>query len=445
MNLRNTLVESLGEAVIATKSGRNLFAAGACFGGPATSLWAERVLAVTGTGVPPSLLLRHNRKLIEEISKKPGTNPIRDSYSRGESANETRSMFKGFGTNHAVRLRYPRENDFPERQGDLVILKAPGENGEKGVILITYNEAFERAAAMFNLERMAEHYRFVLEPSFWGYQNPAILLFLNLNTDVIIQCPSRIDYDFIKEVGRNFIPIRVGAGDWVDEAAFPEIDPTARRDYDLIMVANWLPYKRHRLLFQHLTTMTGEIKRVALVGYPTGGYTREHIERDAEYYAIRKNIDIFEQIPFADVLALLRRSKVAVMLTRREGANRAFYEALFSDVPVIVTKESRGMNWDHVNSETGCFTDDNELANNILKVHAYRHLYHPRAWALKNTGARRSSTLLNEVVRQAATSKGEPWTVDVAPKKNGPNALYLNDTTRIMLEPAYKNLEQFLR
>lgn len=447
---RPKIIEHLGEAVLNTGMGRDLFAKAALSlsrfrarrgnleRSAAHSLWAERIMSTTGNGIAQPLLRSHNRALIGSLLEMPGVNPLREAFKKSDEAADIRRMFKSFGLENAVRLRFPREDDSPERQGDLIILKQPEFGGEKGVILISYNEAFYRAAAMFNLERMARSYRFVLEPSFWGYQDPAILLFLNLATDVIVQCQSRPDWRFIHEVGGNLLPVSFGAGDWVDDSRFSE---HSEKFFDVIMVAGWQTLKRHRLLFRELAKIKDHIGHVALVGYPGNGRKASDIRREARQEGVSEKLSIYEQIPHEQVALLLQRSKVAVMLSRREGANRAFYEALFSDVPVVVTDQNRGMNHDHINSETGIMAPDDQIGEKILEVIENRDKFHPREWALRNTGARRTSETLNNLIRTMAEAQREPWTRDLAPKVNCPNASYIYEGDRLNLDGAYERLQ----
>lgn len=453
-SVRSASLERLCESALNTSAGRIVFGAGAVsisrlgglLGRPyfaaQSSLWAERILTATGNGLAHPFLVRHNRSMISEMLWGPGINPLRNSFLKSPKARQIARMFDEFGSDDAVRLRFPRKDNRPERQGDLIILKEPLGHGEKGVILLSYNESFYRAAAIFDLELLANDYRFVLEPSFWGYQDPAILLFRNLPTDVIVQCQSRPDRDYISEVKGNLIPVEFGAGDWVDDSVFSESNVF---HYDVVMVANWSAFKRHRLLFRELRIIKGRVSNVALIGYPANGRTREDIVREADEEGVLDMIHIFEQIPHEFVAKILQHSKVAVMLTKREGANRAFYEALFSNVPVIVTSQNIGMNHDHINMSTGVFAADDSVGDAILHLINNRSSYRPREWALKNTGAVRTSALLNDVLRTTAEAYGEPWTCDVAPKKNAPNPTYTHEQDRVRLESAYGQLARYRR
>lgn len=109
-----------------------------------------------------------------------------------------------------------------------MVLKPNLGEKEKGVILIQYNESLKKFASIFDIINLSKYYRFVLEPSTWGYCDPSILLFLGLCTDVIVQAQNYLDYEYIKSLNSNLIPLRLGAGDWIDSNRFCTGDPNLK-------------------------------------------------------------------------------------------------------------------------------------------------------------------------------------------------------------------------
>src|SRR5215470_17892094 len=66
-------------------------------------------------------------------------NRLRLEFIHSEKAREIRSVYGAFAPEHRVRLRFPNDDD-PERQGDLIILKPyDPHTGERGVLLIKYS------------------------------------------------------------------------------------------------------------------------------------------------------------------------------------------------------------------------------------------------------------------------------------------------------------------
>jgi hypothetical protein len=387
------------------------------------------------------LIINYNSS---NVSIEAGRNRYIDSYIASKEAELYRREFRSYGVEHCLRMRYPKEADSEERQGDLLVLKPYMGKQENGVIFVQYNDSISKLCAIYDIQEMARYYRFVIEPSTWGYQDAAFLLLFGLETDVIIEAQYESDYCYIKEMGGNFYPIRLGAGDWVDPDSF-KCEDTIEKKYDVIMVASWLKLKRHELLFNTVSRLGGAINRVALIGYPSSDRTMKDVIRESDQYEITHLIDFYENLSPGEVGELLRISKVSLMLSKREGANKAIYESFFSDVPVILSSSNVGVNRDHINHFTGMIAEDWELPEKVAYMVDNYKCFSPREWALKNTGYHNSNRMLNETVRILAVKNGERWTKDLYPKKNFSNAVYVNEADRREADEEVNKLGGFLR
>jgi len=372
-------------------------------------------------------------------------NPLLADHVHSAAARRLRAEFASYGPEHHVRMRYPRDDD-PQRQGDLVVLKKHDAlTGEKGVLLITYTEALYRFAALFDLPALAARYTLVLEPSWWGYQDAVFLLFLGADLDALVQSPSWPDFDFLTRLGSNLAPIRLGAGDWVDPAVFrPSAGPD--RTYDVVMVSSWSPVKRHAELFAALRSVERTLARplrVALVGYPAE-WTREDVERLAGRHGVLASCTFFESIPQPAVASVVADSRAYVLLSRREGANRALYEALFCDTPVVVYRRHRGVNLDHVTDRVGVLFERGRLAEALVAVLDDRRRFQPRQWALANTGYASSTRRLDTALRELARARRSPWTRSIVAKRNVPEARYVDPAVTAAFAGEYERLATFL-
>ena len=114
-------------------------------------------------------------------------NRLLAEFASGAEAQRVRQAFARFPLADRVRMRHPRPADDPERQGDLIVLKAHDEaSGEKGVLYLMYGESIRQFPALFDLRRLASKYMIVLEPSWWGYEDAAFLLYLGSDLDVVV-------------------------------------------------------------------------------------------------------------------------------------------------------------------------------------------------------------------------------------------------------------------
>jgi glycosyltransferase involved in cell wall biosynthesis len=409
----------------------------------ATLRYTRILSAAKPTEAPQPVLEHRHAQLVRRCRSDSRGNPLLASYATGSEAAKYRRQFHQYGRDYARALKYPRTPELEEREGDLLVLKPYLSPSERGVIFVRHNDAIRKFAALYDLARLAERYRFVLEPSTWGYEDATFLMYIGLRTDVIVEAPFERDFAYLRRLGGNIRPVPIGAGDWVDPDLFDGAAVTKR--YDVIMVANWLALKRHDLLFRALAPIAHRIGRVALVGSPSGERTSHHVREEARRAGVLDLLDVHESVPPEVVAGLLRESRVSVLLTRREGASRAIYESLFSDTPVIVSADNIGVNREHVNPRTGVFCSDDALTDTLVRVLDNPNTFSPRAWALQHTGYKQSTRRLESVVRDLATERGEQWTMGLFPKMNRPNAIYADAQTRAVARAHFDALEKFLR
>jgi len=402
-----------------------------------------------GLRMSPALLRAHARVLDAAGAGRSGgrsltENQLLQSFLGTERARKSAWRFRQYGDAYASSMKFPRGSDDEKRLGNLVALKQFEEStGEKGVLYLQYSDSIESFAAMFDMCRIADRYSLVLEPSSWGYQDESFLLLVGKDFDVVVQAQDEPDFDYINGLQCNFQPIRLGAGDWVDPADFTPGTGGSRR-FDFVMVASWIPLKRHRVFFRSLAAAGLHSARVALIGYPWKGRTRVDIERLAARAGL-SGITIFESVHRDIVAEVVRSSRVGVMLSRREGANRGIYECLFSNVPVVVTRPNRGVNKAHVNQETGCLASDEELPGALVKMlESSRHMS-PRDWVLKNSGCNNAWRALNDFLAEGARKKGERFDRPIARIKSAPNIKYTVEEDRLALRGAYDDLRNSLR
>jgi glycosyltransferase involved in cell wall biosynthesis len=238
--------------------------------------------------------------------------------------------------------------------------------------------------------------------------------------------------------------VTLGAGDWADPGTFAPKD--GPRAYDVAMVSAWDPLKRHEVLFRALERLReerGRRLRLALVGYPMR-WTRARIERGLRRHGLEGQTTVLDSVPHAEVARVLADAKASVLLSRREGANRAVYESLFCDTPVVVPRGHRGVNLDHVVPETGRLATDDDLADVLLALVDAKDGVAPRAWALANTGWPVATRRLEEALAASARARGLPWTRGIAPKRNAPGLRYARVEDRLALEPEHERLARHL-
>lgn len=317
-----------------------------------------------------------------------------------------------------------QEAEFATMFRDIMVLKAP-VNGEKGVIVLEYTARFDLFVALFDFERIIRDYYIVLEPCWAGYCDPSILMFITKQTDVVVQAPEMRDYEFISRLDCNLKPIVLGSSDWIDAELFSAPPDGTPRPYDLIMVANWAKHKNHRKLWAALEHVRHKPISVVLVGVDWGGRTGEDVLAEMrEYNLPYVSVELKTNIPARDVAMYLGKSKAFLLLSEKEGSNRAIVEALFANTPAILYEDFVGGAKNKVNPQTGVLASFEGLAAAIDDVLDRHTAFTPRQWALQHTGSRNTTAKLNSLLRTIAEARGETWNVGIVEKVNNPNFNY---------------------
>jgi glycosyltransferase involved in cell wall biosynthesis len=326
----------------------------------------------------------------------------------------------------------------------LLVIKA-ARPGERGVLVVDYSSIFPLLAGLFDLHAIAERYTMVLEPSWAGTCAPEVLVFSQLSQLVFVQTIEPRDHEFLHGIGTNLRVVPLAANWWVDPG--PPPPATQSRDIDLIMVASWADMKRHWRVFRVLSRLRrqGRSLKVVLVGYAYGR-TKQDIERLAEYFGIDDRVEAFEQISQEEVQGLLLRSKIHVLWSRRECANRAVIEAMIANVPSIVRDGlTFGFKYPYVNDQTGRFVPEHELEHAIMDMLGRRDRYSPHEWVRKNMSTQKATAILEDHLRAAAMAAGEPWTEGLVAKTSALGSQrYLNAADREKFLADYAFLESVI-
>lgn len=374
--------------------------------------------------------------------RKIGRNKLLAQFRDTRESNRCVARFLKSRLADRVRVRVTKKNTSVDRQGNLIVLKKYDANAsEKGVLYLHFTESIKVFATLFDLDKIAKKYRLVVGPSTWGYFEESFHLLVGSDFDVVVQAQDKRDYEVIDRMDCNLIPIRLGSGDWVDPTRF--VIGQEERQYDLVMVASWLRLKGHELLFRSVRDVP-EVRKIALIGYEWQGRRRSHIEQEARKHGVLDRLVFFESIPHEQVARILGESKISVMLSLREGANKGIYEALFCDTPVIILEQNRGVNRQIINDQTGAIATATGLGDTIRDMLERRESMQPAQWADRNTGYKNAHQKLNSLLSNMASANGETFRVPIAPIRSAPLMQYAHTEDRLAMESEYGRLECYL-
>jgi glycosyltransferase involved in cell wall biosynthesis len=322
--------------------------------------------------------------------------------------------------------------DLPRCAGRMLVLKAPVSAREKGVLCVQFNETIATLPRLLDLERLTQQFRLVLEPSWSGACTAELLQYTKLRDRVVVLAAEDGDNEFLRRLGSNLVPVKIGPCDWVDpRVAAPFVG--SPKQYDIVMNSNWAGWKRHRVLMRALAQMSPTTK-VVLIGVPWGNRTRADVMALAHHYGVADRLTILESIPYAEVMKITASSRVSILLSLKEGSNRALSESIACDVPVVLLDSHVGGIRKNVVPETGMIVSESKLASALEDIISGRRKFEPRKWLLAHSCSPVSGAALNTAVRDVAIASGEEWTQDIVPYSNSPEFTYFDRSVASKLD-----------
>ncbi len=325
-----------------------------------------------------------------------------------------------------------------------IILSLPHKNNNKiikGVLLITYTSTFSYFIKQDWFSLLDNLFIFVLEPSSAGYADPDILSFLLKSKHCLVQATELRDRIFMNILFPEGRVVSFGASDWVDPKTFKA--SKSNKIYDSIYVANLNPCKR---IFRYIDAISKIVDvhnpdyKSCLVCAPWGGNSgkmKNYITSYIKNKGIESNIELILGLSRKKLIQKLDQCKVSILLSFKEGSNRAIFEAMLIGLPVICISENIGVNKNYVNEFTGLLVPDRCFEDALVAMQDNWKLFKPRKWALENISpfatTAKLSTILNE-------KYGDNCNTSLFIKTNNPELEYVNKTENFLNNEAIEIL-----
>ncbi|MEX1081853.1 MAG: glycosyltransferase [Halofilum sp. (in: g-proteobacteria)] len=311
----------------------------------------------------------------------------------------------------------------------VIVLKEPVFEGEqlteKGVLLIKFTDSFVYLYRNFDVNALMEQFYLVLEPSWSGYAQPSILTWLQYPQPILVQASEVRDRRLLEQIGGNLKPLPIGASDWVDHRVFHPLSGYTK-DFDAVLIGNAGLAKRIHVYLRAVSRISDPDYHCALVVSRYGQY-REKILNLIDYYGLSERVTVFKRMSQQELNVLLNRSKVNLLLSLKEGSNRALFEGFFAGTPALLLRENVGVNKDYVNEYTGRLVDEQSLPDELVYMKQNWDWFQPRQWAMDNISFSRSTERIAEHLREIAQAEGLGFTGTLYEKINVPEIFYPND------------------
>lgn len=300
---------------------------------------------------------------------------------------------------------------------------------EKGVLFISFEGQWIKLLRPTNYQELAERYTVVAAPS---YSPPHVLV--NYAFPALFPAPvftlisNPNDLAVFPRMSSNLIVVPLYASSWVNPGLFQPL-PKAERSWDLLMVANFAKFKRHHAFFAALRSLPREL-RILLIGQNQDGRDAETIRATARWYGVEDRFTLRSNQPYREVVSAFCQARASVVLSKREGSCVAIAESLFADAPAAMLRDAGIGSRAFINEQTGRFLDERALARDLVDFVHNADRYQPRAWAEQNISCRRSSQILNDLLKAKALESGHEWTQDIAPMQWSPDPLLVRAEDR---------------
>ncbi len=330
----------------------------------------------------------------------------------------------------------------PVRKSLILKPYSPG-TGEPGVVFISFEDQWVKLLSMSSgqLDEFAKRFLLVVSPTWTPPHSLVNCLFPQFYPGPIYTLISNeTDLDTFPRLSEKYRMVDLFASNWVNPNVFRPA-PDQQRDIDVFMLANFGTYKRHHVLFRALPHLPKEWK-VIVVGQPEGQRDAQSLLREADAFGVAGRFELKQRIPNIELEQLIRRSKVSLICSRREGSCVAVVESMFSGTPVGLLKGAQIGSAKFINPETGTFLRESHFAEDLKAFHDRHEQFTPREWCLRNgISAVESSQRLNEFLKNESFRRGLPWTRDILPFHWHPNPAPLESDPPDWISSEAKEIE----
>lgn len=325
-----------------------------------------------------------------------------------------------------------------------IVLKAPGEGGEKGLLLMTFEYNWARLLLGLSDDEfrwMDERFDLVLSTS-WSPTDYAVLALAlsKVKGTVFVQSCNYGEIETIERLDPRVKCLATLPCDWINPSLY-QLRAHTERTTDIVMVANWGEFKRHWDLFRALAQMPASLK-VVLIGQKEGGRTIETLRSLAQDFGVPQQLEFIESVPIEEVARQQCQAKVSLIMTRREGCCVAAVESLFAGCALAMREDAHVGPLAYINGQTGRRLRPLHLAEDLMALLADASQLEPRAWAVEHVAGEVSRQKLDLLLEAHAKNCGLPWTRGIIQPQWRPHPTFANDVDRDAMRPVYELLTE---
>ena len=319
-----------------------------------------------------------------------------------------------------------------------LIACAPGENA-KGVIFIWFEYDLLTLLSVRNLEKLLDSYIVVFAGSWSPPLYQALWSFPHAYRHEFIAGLSHPDDAIrIRSLGFKVAILPLYMSSWLVPEDFHPL-PLQERDTDIVMVANWARFKRHWVLFDALKRMNRPELKIVLIGQPDSQRTVEDVQKEAELFGVAGQIQFLNRLPVDEVWRWLARSRISLILSKREGSCVVVGESMMSNTPVGLLEGAGIGSVEFINSQTGMLLREGKhLADDISTLLEKSKTMSARAWAVENISSERARGVTAEKIKTVMNNNFRGDLLDICCR----GTLSYQTSATAEIEPIYGHLRE---
>ena len=295
-----------------------------------------------------------------------------------------------------------------------MVVKPRVSKNEPGAILVSFESELGRILSLKRFDKLQTDYRLLFMPSWQNFFSPEAVRLDVTATEPYYILPSAFEENRLRPMlGEHCRFMHFHAASWVNHHFFD--GPPVNKNIDLLMLANFSPYKRHWRLFKALRDMAPNLK-VRLIGTPLKKEDVDRVISEAKAFGVHDRIEILQNVDDMTLLDSLKRARLLCAMSHREGSYIAVPEAIMANTAVAMLSNAVIGTKAYVNDETGFLLDPRKpLALQLTEALAKSDRLSPQAWAQEHISAQQNCIKLNERLEQDFHQDGLDWTENVRP------------------------------
>lgn len=323
-----------------------------------------------------------------------------------------------------------------------VIVKKPGPNGEKGVLLTYFEYNFLRLLKGMEPFEVFDASWTVVFCTSWSPTdyNMVALALSRIQGPVYIQACNHAEIPRLQAYHPRVQPLDSLPCDWL-EPSFYQPKPWEERSIDLLMISNWAPFKRHWEFFKALSRMPAHL-RVVCVGQPQDGCDLEDIRKMKRELGAPQEIEFLESIPIERVTELACNSRVSVIFSLHEGCCVAAAESLMAGALLAIREDAHVGPKQYIHEGTGIRLRPGQAHIQLMEALNHPPKTSPSEWAVQQISNRSTLNKLQEQLKRDAIDQNLPWTTDLVLPCWRPYPRYVHPQDKEHMIPVYQELHQ---